>query len=318
MGKHNNIPVVWQISAVHLNRKTLISGVLLETAPFAYDKQIRSLKNLLNVIKSYFISTYQNKKISITTNNITINTNTDSYGSFSIVVDFLHIGELKINIAENVSPLRILQTYPIIFKNTKSPFNVISDIDDTIIVSYTASFFKRIGTLALTTPNKRETISFTQKLFKEFKKQNVRVFYVSKSESNLFGMLTSFIKYNKLPKGQLILTPYLKFSQLLNPKKKQNFKFNNIRFIIENSITNGFVLVGDDSQQDMEIYLNITREFPKRILKIYIRQTKNKVLLYQKQMWGKLKLTGIPVKYFKADSAIDVVKEMEQLKNNTL
>lgn len=258
--KNNNIPVVWQISALHLNRRTLISGVLLEAAPFTYNKQIGNLRNLLKVIKSYFISAYQNKEISITANNITINTNSDKYGGFSVVVDFLLIGELKINIANSVNPLRILQTYPIIFQNIKSPFDVISDIDDTIIVSYTTNFFKRVGTLALTAPNKRKNIGFTQKLFKEFKKLDARVFYVSQSKYNLFDMLTSFIEYNKLPKGQLILTPYLKFSQLLNPKKNRNFKTNHIRFIMENSVTNSFVLIGDDSQRDIE---NIFRNFQK-------------------------------------------------------
>jgi phosphatidate phosphatase APP1 len=230
----------------------------------------------------------------------------------------VHNGELKINISDSVNPLKILQVYPIVFQNTRSPFDVISDIDDTIVVSYTADFFKRIGTLALTAPNKRKTIDFTKKLFQEFEKQDARVFYVSKSESNLFGMISSFIEYNKLPKGQLFLTPYLKFSQLLNPKKKRNFKINHIRFIMENSITNSFVLLGDDSQRDMEIYLEIARKFPERILKIYIRQTKKKILLYQKRMWEKLKSTGIPAKYFNADSDVDVVKEMEQLINSII
>jgi len=304
LNKHNNRPIIWQISAVHLNRKTLISGVVLKAAPFVYDKQTGSFRNLLKVIKSYFVGVYQNKQISVTANNVTVTTNTDNYGSFLVVIDNQHIVEIKVKTAGDATPLRILQTYPIVFQNTKSSFDVISDIDDTIVVSYTANFLKRIGTLALTPPTKRKTISFTQNLFNEFKKQDARVFYVSKSESNLFGMLTSFIEHNKLPKGQLILTPYLKFGQLLNPKKNRNFKFNHIRFIIENSLTNGFVLLGDDSQQDMEIYLEIFRMFPENVLKIYIRQTKKKIFPHQKQIWEKLKSTGAPVKYFMADSNV--------------
>ena len=307
--------VVWQISALHLNKSTLFSGVLLKDAPFVYDKQISRFKNLLKVGKSYFINVCANEQISITTNNKTITTRTDTYGSFSIVVDYLLKGEIIIKIAPDDKPLKILQTYPVTFQNTDVPFDVISDIDDTIIVSYTADFFKRVGTLAFTAPQKRKSIDFTQKLLIEFDKMGARVFYVSKSESNFFGMLTSFIKHNKLPKGHLILTPYLKFGQLLNPRKKHNFKINNIRFILENSGVKKFVLFGDDSQRDMEIYSEISREFPKRILKIYIRQTKHKILPYQKRMWEKLKSTSVPVKYFKADSNVDVVKEKEQLKN---
>ena len=308
--------IVWQISAVHLNKSTLLSGVLLKGAPFAYDKQIGSFKNLLKVGKSYFIDVCAHQEITITTNNKSINTSTDVFGSFLIVLDFLLKDEIIIKIVPNNKPLKILQTYPVIFQNTDGPFDVISDIDDTIIVSYTADFFKRVGTLAFTAPRKRKPIDFTHNLLKEFEKQDSRVFYVSKSESNFFGTLTSFIEYNKLPKGQLILTPYLKFAQLLNPKKKHNFKINHIQLILENSGNKKFVLFGDDSQRDMEIYSEIAGKFPERILKIYIRQTKKKVLLYQKRMLEKLKSTGVRVHYFKADSDVDVVKEMEQLKNN--
>ena len=306
--------IVWQISAVHLNKRTLLNGVILKDTPFAYDKQIGKFRNLMKVGKSYFIDVCANEQISITTNNKTIQTTTDEYGSFSIVLDFLMTSEITIKIAPENKPLKIIQTYPVVFHNIVSPFDVISDIDDTILVSYTANFFKRVGTLAFTVPQKRKSIDFTQKLLIEFDKMGARVFYVSKSESNFFGMLTSFIKHNKLPKGHLILTPYLKFSQLLNPRKMHNFKINNIRFILENSGTKGFVLFGDDSQRDMEIYSEIAKEFPEKVLKIYIRQTKKKVLLYQKRMWENLKSTGATVQYFKADSDVDAVKEMEQFK----
>ena len=312
MTKNNNIPVVWQISALHLNKRTLLSGVLLKGIPFAYDKQLSNFRNLLKVIKSYFIAAYANKEISITSNGKTINTSTDKNGGFSVVVDSLHNGELNVNIAGHEKPLKILQSYPIIFQNTESPFDVISDIDDTIIVSYTADFFKRIGTIAFTSPQKRKTIDFTQKLFEEFKKQDARVFYISKSERNLFAMLTSFIEHNNLPKGNLILTPYLKFSQLFHPKKGRDYKLKNIRFIIENSGNKAFVLIGDDSQRDMEIYTDIANEFPKRVLKIYIRQTKRKILPYQRRMWESLKSTAVPVVYFKADTNF---KEQNNLDN---
>ena len=308
------LAIIWQISALHFTNKTLLSGVLLKDSPFIYDKQIGRFKNLLKVGKSYFIGVCANEEITIATSNKTIQIRTDEYGSFSLVLDFLFTGEITIKITPENKPLKIIQSYPVVFHNIESPFDVISDIDDTILVSYTADFFKRVGTLAFTVPHKRKSIDFTHKLLKEFEKQDARVFYVSKSESNFFGMLTSFIEYNNLPKGQLILTPYLKFGQLLNAKKKRNFKVNHIRLILKNSGIKKYVLFGDDSQRDMEIYSEIAKEFPEKVLKIYIRQTKKKVLLYQKRMWEKLKSTGVTVQYFKADSNVDVVKEMEQLK----
>ena len=310
---NKNIPVVWQLSALHLNKRTLFSGVLLTDVPDSFNNKNGVFMNFIKTIKSYFIRAYSNKEITITSNGETINTITDNKGSFRIITNSLHKGEIKINISSKDEPIKILQEYPIIFENTHSAIDVISDIDDTIIVSYTADLFKRISTLLFKTPNKREVIGFTQKMFDKFKKLDARVFYVSKSESNLFGFLTLFIEHNHLPKGVLFLTPYLRFCQLLNPKKGVNFKIENIRFLIENTSPKNYVLFGDDSQRDMEIYYNITKEFPHRILKIYIRQTKAKIVLNQKRMRENLKSLGVPIKHFKSDDDLDVSDELIKL-----
>jgi len=315
----NIIPVVWQLSVSHLtDKRTLFKGVLLNDSPFNYDKKIGTLRNLGKVLKSYLISVYANKEILITSNGETLNTTTDNHGSFQFIGEFQHQGEINIFTKEQNKPLKHLQSYPIIFNETKGAFDVISDIDDTILVSYTADLFKRISTLAFKTPHQRKTIEFTQKMFSEFKKLDARIYYVSKSESNLFGMLTAFIELNKLPKGELFLTPYLKLHQLVNPKKDIDFKIKNIRLLIRNTGNKKFVLFGDDSQRDIEIYTTIAIEFPQRILKIYIRQTKPKILLKQKVMMKNLKATGVPIKYFNPEDHLQVSHELTLLKNITL
>jgi phosphatidate phosphatase APP1 len=126
-------------------------------------------------------------------------------------------------------------------------------------------------------------------------------------------MITTFIEHSGLPKGSLILTSYLKLIQLLNPKKGRNYKLDNIRFIIENSGKKLFVLLGDDSQRDMEVYTEIAKEFPQRILKVYIRQTGFKLKKRQKEMWQKLEQTGINVKYFNSDDEVNEQDEIKQL-----
>ncbi len=292
------MPVVWQISVLNLTNKTLINGVLLNGIPFLFVKKTGTFQHAINVIKSYFIEVYGNKEISITANQKTITTSTDKFGSFSVVVDFPLNSDVLVRIAGNDEPLKILQNYPVVFQNTESRFDVISDIDDTIIVSHTADFFKRIGTLAFKTPLKRKAVNLSQRLFKEFGKQDARIFYVSKSESNLFGLIASIINHQNLPKGTLILTPYLNFKQLLKRKKGRNFKLDKIRFIIRNTGDKKYILMCDDSQRDMEIYYEIVQEFRERILKVYIRQTKRKIFPDQKAMGEKLKSLGVNPIYF--------------------
>lgn len=315
--KENKMPVVWQISSLSLDNLTLISGVILKKTPFFPAKESGYLKNFLKALQSYFIHPYTNKEIAVITDNNTVKTKTDKYGSFKITIDGdIETENLQIRIANNDKTLKILQSYPVFFPQKNSPIDIISDIDDTIVVSYTKNMLKRIKTIAFTSYEKRKPIGFTQNLFKEFEKQGARVLYISKSESNLFAVLSSIIQHNKLPAGNLILTHYLKFRQLFNPKKGRDYKLNHIRFILKNTKTKKYILLGDDSQKDMEVYSDIVEEFPGRILKVYIRKTRRKLKKKYQNMWDNLESTGIAVDYFDDDMELDPQVEYEHLINN--
>jgi phosphatidate phosphatase APP1 len=207
---------------------------------------------------------------------------------------------------EYQQPLEFVQHYPVIFSDTSGPYDVISDIDDTIMVSYTADFLKRITTVAFNSAQRRRTISYTYHLFKALEKQDSRMFYVSKSESNLFGMISTFLIYHKLPKGDIFLTPYLKFNQLFSSKKGKSYKEETISFIIKNS-SKKFILVGDDSQKDMNAYTTVAMGFPDRIYKIYIRQTKRLRSKRQLEKWQELKSTGANIIYFNKNDVFDEI-----------
>ncbi len=305
-GTSRSYPVVWQISALQLvNKRTLIAGVLLTKVPYDVNRKSNTFRNLVNIIRTYFINTYANKSITLIANSISTKTRTDDRGSFRIIADYQLKGEIEIFIPNRTSPLKIIQSYPVIHKTTHPVLGIISDIDDTVVESFSVSFFKRIAVILFKTPKQRNPISFTNKLFKAYNKQKVNIYYVSKSEGNLFGNLTNFIEHSGLPKGLLILTPYLTLWRLLSTKKAVDFKLNNIRFILENTDEQEYILFGDDGQRDMEIYTEIAKIFPKKVREIYIRQTKVKINFSKKQGIEKLRNTGVPVKYFKSDDIIE-------------
>ncbi len=296
--------IVWQLSIINLEKKALVSGVVLRELPPMHSGRITSLKNLFKLSRSYFIKRFSNEKISILNDKQTIETTTDENGSFYVEVDFNISGELSIASGSD-PPMEIVQDYPIIFENSTADFDVISDVDDTLMVSHTAALFKRVGTLAFTVPQRRKAIPFTKKLLEEFTKLNARVFYVSKSESNLFNMIVSIIKYHHLPQGVLILTPYLKFRQLFNYDKGHDYKENHIRFLFENSDKKKFVLLGDDSQRDLEVYADIAKAYPDRVLRIYIRQTQSYRKKAHKEIWERIESSGVSARYFKSEDSID-------------
>jgi phosphatidate phosphatase APP1 len=298
------MPLIWQLSAAHFGTKTLLHGVLAQDMPPLFSTESSSIKNLLNLLKSYFITLFSHAEIIIEVNGRKIKSKTDKHGEFLVELDFLVNEHIKIYTKDGDHRIKAVQEYPVIFPELAGEYEVVSDIDDTIMVSYTADFFKRIITVALKGPYKRRTIDFTQHLFKALEKQQSRIFYISKSESNLFGMINTFLKYHQLPKGDIFLTPYLKFTQLFSQKKGKAYKEDRISFIIENS-SKKIILIGDDSQKDMEAYATMFTKFPKRIFKIFIRQTKSSRSQNQIQKWQALKATGANIVYFNKKDCFD-------------
>jgi len=283
------MPVIWQLSIIQFQEKTLVSGVVLKKTPSLYSHKVSRFRNLMKVGGSYFIHAVAGQKVNIRFGDKVHNTKTTGRGSFNLVLENHETRIPEITLEGNDEPLEIIQDYPVVLKNTESPFDVISDIDDTILRSYSSDAFRRITTLALTSPYKRKVIGFTRSLFKRFSTQDARVFYISKSESNLFNLLTSYIRFNEFPEGAMFLTSYLSLMNLFNPHKGHDYKLNHIRFIMRNSGDKQFYLLGDDGQRDMEIYLSVASEFPDRIANVFIRQTRSKRSNKQKEMWEKLK-----------------------------
>jgi phosphatidate phosphatase APP1 len=283
------MPVVWQLSIIQFHEKTLVSGVLLKKTPSLYSHKVSRLKNLLKVGGTYFIHAVAGRQVNIRFGDKLYDTRTTGRGSFNLVLEKHETRIPQIMLEGNDEPLEIIQEYPVVLKQTQSKFDVISDIDDTILRSYSSDAFRRITTLALTSPYKRKVIGFTRSLFKQFSTQDARVFYISKSESNLFDLLTSYIRFNEFPEGAMFLTSYLSLMNLFNPHKGHDYKLNHIRFIMRNSADKKFYLLGDDGQRDMEIYLAVASEFPGRIANVFIRQTRSKKSSRQKEMWEKLK-----------------------------
>lgn len=289
---------IWRISAIQFSDSTMISGVVLNSTSVKKVKITNYLKNALKIIQSYFKKVYANQEIFVTANNQTLKTNTDAFGGFSIQFNFIIEDEVIVKLPGNETPLDFHQTYPVLFKDSPSKLNVISDVDDSIMVSYTKTNFKRFFTTLFKVAEKRDVVSYSQELFEFLKTKNARFFYVSKSENNLFSLIATFISHNKLPIGPLLLTPYLSASQLLFNKKERDFKLNRIKYIVENSNDENFILLGDDTQKDMEIYATIARNYPSQIVTVYIRKTKQTSTKLQLEYWESLKDTGVEAYYF--------------------
>jgi phosphatidate phosphatase APP1 len=305
---------LWHFTALELKNKVLVTGTTLknETRIDKYPKSI--LGNAWNVLSSYRKKAYKNKFITIETGDKSYTVKTSKKGYFFKLLPEETIEGFTV-FDSNHNELSVNQYHPHYFKNSISTVEIISDIDDTVIHSHTASALKRIYSILFKRPKKRKKVLFTNSLLDFFDENEFRIFYLSKSESNLFGLITAIFRYNEVPVGPLFLTPYQKFKTLFKPKKGQH-KLDFLNCIISNLPDKKFILIGDDTQKDMDIYTEIVKRYKSQIIKIYIRQTSFFVNQAQTEKWGALKNTGIDCMYFQDDDDIELeLKKLTQILN---
>jgi phosphatidate phosphatase APP1 len=102
-------------------------------------------------------------------------------------------------------------------------------------------------------------------------------FYVSSSEWNLYDDLNTFFKHNGLPKGAFLLNHIKKWYQLVRTGAgKHEGKLARVSRILTAFPKQKFVLLGDNSQRDPEIYATIAKDYPEQIACIYIRNVSPK------------------------------------------
>ena len=157
-------------------------------------------------------------------------------------------------------------------------FAYISDIDDTILISHSASVFKKLRILFTQDPHTRKSFDDAIAHYKLLAISGTKestpnpFFYVSSSEWNLYDDLTEFFSYNLLPEGVFLLNSIKKWYQLFKTgSTKHEAKLLKIARILETFPSQTFVLLGDNSQSDPDIYLSIVTKYSERIFAVYIR-----------------------------------------------
>ena len=171
----------------------------------------------------------------------------------------------------------------ILIPGDDADFGVISDIDDTIMVSHSTQTLRKLRLMLTHNSRTRKPFpgveAFYRALHLGAKESSANpFFYISSSEWNLYDLIDDFCSYNKFPKGVFLLREIR--SGILNLWKQgggnHEHKFKKIVTLSEMFPNMPFVLVGDNGQHDPEIYARIAQIYPERIKAIYIRTVKKR------------------------------------------
>jgi phosphatidate phosphatase APP1 len=155
-------------------------------------------------------------------------------------------------------------------------FGVISDIDDTVIQSRVSNFLQAARTVMLGNARTRLPFPGVAAFYRALRNggsgdEKNPVYYVSSSPWNIFDVIAEFMEIQKIPRGPLLLRDWDIGWGLLASSRHLQHKAVAIRNIMQLHPAMEFILIGDTSQHDPEIYRQIVSEFPNRVRAIYIR-----------------------------------------------
>jgi Uncharacterized conserved protein (DUF2183) len=158
----------------------------------------------------------------------------------------------------------------------RNRFGIISDIDDTILVSGVNQKLKLVSRTLLLPPEARNAVPGMAARYRQWTQRNAApaltpVFYVSASPKQLSDSIQRFLRSNDFPPGVLLLKQVGPESD--DPlRDQQRYKVERIRAVLAAFPQVRFVLVGDDGERDPESFAALQALFPDQIEAIYIRR----------------------------------------------
>ncbi len=155
---------------------------------------------------------------------------------------------------------------------------LISDLDDTILVSGVMEKGVLLKNSLTVPPERREAVPGMAELYRRLLKQNPvpeasTVFYISASPKQLTDNLRAFLRHNGFPRGVLCLKEFSEGSDAsLFDHDQKEYKLRSLEAVFRAHPRVRFVLFGDDGEQDPEIYAALRKAFPAQIEGVWIRR----------------------------------------------
>lgn len=299
----------------YVNKDELIvfGHVFRSWSPDHYRMDRKGIRHAVSIIHMFRIKPLKNVTVTLKFKNIEVSTKTLEDGYFRFAIPYsehLEPGWHTYQVVCKLYDFGIIECSELL-KPYESKVGVISDIDDTFLVSHSGNFFMKLYVLLLKNINKRKVFDDVVHHYQALSRagqENDEVsnsfFYVSSSEWNLYEFIDSFARMHELPKAVIklkkIKTGISDF--LFTGRGSHDHKFEKIKDIISFYPKLQYVLLGDDSQKDPYLYERIVKIFPQNIKAIYIRQTSRKKKHQVKDVLKNIESMNVATCYFRNSS----------------
>lgn len=261
-------------------------------------------KTFRTLLKLYRTKAYSNEQIALLFSKGKVEVETNRHGAFYVKVKKEDVqGRIEKVLIKSGEEVRMVDgLYQPGIHYIEGDTIVVSDIDDTLLHSHISDKIQKLRTLMFTTMEKRKAVVKMQELMKSFTDKGAIPVYLSNSEQNLYPLIYRFLIHNGFPQGPLFLKQMRKlWDVVMNVKipPKNIHKMTTLEEVIGLFPEKKFILMGDNTQQDLPIYLSVAEKFSTSIRYIIIRKVikkKSDETLIEKAR-EKLKASGIGFYY---------------------
>lgn len=164
-------------------------------------------------------------------------------------------------------------TAPVMIVSPEARTGLVSDIDDTIIVTWLPRATLAIWNSFVKHTNTRQVVPGMSDLYRDLLKNDPHapVFYLSTGAWNTYSTLLDFIRKYRFPIGPLLMTDWgpTPTGLFRSGQEHKKVQLRNLLIMFPHI---EWYLVGDDGQHDPLIYDEIAREHPSRIKTIMLRE----------------------------------------------
>ena len=184
--------------------------------------------------------------------------------------------EASLRLVEPAQPSAVTANVLARVPTADAAFGVISDLDDTVIQSRVSNFLLAVRTVMLGNARTRLPFAGVAALYQALEKggDGKRMnpfFYVSSSPWNIHDLIAEFMQLQAIPEGPICLRDWDVDLDALTSSRLRQHKEPLIREIMDVTDPLPFILMGDSSQRDPEIYAEIVRAYPGRVMAVHIR-----------------------------------------------
>ncbi|MET0985210.1 MAG: phosphatase domain-containing protein [Steroidobacteraceae bacterium] len=176
-----------------------------------------------------------------------------------------------------VSAGRTQARIPLLLPPPENRHGVISDIDDTIMVTDVNRWSTMLANTFLKNPLQRQIVRGMPELFRILAARNslpsaAPVFYVSASPRQLHMPLQAVLDHHGFPPGVLITKRVTNDATREPLRDQMTYKLKRIEEILARVAHVTFTLIGDDGEHDPEIFREVRGRHPHRIDHVWIRR----------------------------------------------